>query len=147
MKKFIISLFFILLSFLPKAQTATQIHIDHNNVTYNWRSSGQSGYGLGCFYICVTRTTEPDAKGLYWFYFYAWSNSFYSNGLVASTYITNININAVDINGRQIHLVGPYYFLAYPKTTTFNGYNLAGTMYSPDPQQIFNITWGTVTPY
>lgn len=142
---------FLLLAFLfgftPIKSQELKTHVDRNGYTYDWKLSNKICYGCGAFYACVTRTANPDEKGLYYFYIYFWSKSYYANGGLASTYITNINIYGTDKFGNVSLITGPYYFVAFPKTESFNGYNLAATIYSTDPSQIINITWGQVTAY
>ena len=117
------------------------VHTDRNGLTYNWQLSNQACYGCGSFYLAILRDNIPDEKGVYKLYVYFWSNSFYANGLKASTYITNINIYAVDAQGNKKLLLQPFWFLVKPKTDSFDGYNLIATISTTDPQQIISITY------
>lgn len=139
-------LFFLFSCFQLKAQVM-QTHVDKTGYLYDWKLSNRPCNGCGSFYISVTRTVSPDAKGLYWFYIYFWNNSFYSNGGVASTYIRDIEVYGINKEGERILILKPFYLIIFPKTENFDGYNLGARLFSTNPQQIFSITWGQVIAY
>lgn len=122
------------------------IHIDENNYVYDWNLSNQACYGCGSFFVSVW-DANIYSKGYYTFYVYFWSNSYYANGYAANSYVTGININFASSNGQKTHILGPYYFVALPKSKNFNGYNVAAVLYSTNPKQIINITWNGVVSY
>ena len=82
-------LFILLLSLLPMfsfSQVETESHTE-------W--SIENPYEWGSFYWKVQVTSQPDAEGLYWYYMYFYSNSFFrtkTNGEYdkAITYIKDI---------------------------------------------------------
>lgn len=147
MKKLLIILIVLFSFFSFESKAQTQVHVDRTGYVYDWKLSNQACYGCGSFYVSVERTTYADEKGLYWFYVYFWNNSYYGNGNIASTYVTNINVYGVDVKRGKYLITGPFYFVVLPKTNSFDGYNLAATIYSYDPYQVLNITWGQVTAY
>lgn len=150
MKKCLRNLLLILaFLFNPFSETKAQqqtIHVDENGFVYDWQLSNQTCRGCGSFFVSIWRDNSKINKGYYTFYVYFWSNSYYTNGYAAVSYVSDININFIN-NGQTAHILGPYYFLAYPKSAQFNGYNVAAVLYSSNPKQIINITWGGVVAY
>ena len=136
----------LLFSFEKVEAQQQYIHTDENGYVYNWQLSNQSCYGCGSFYVSVWSDYKLNNRFYYTFYVYFWSNSYYANGYAANSYVTDININFLN-NGQSTHILGPYYFIAMPKSANFNGYNVAATLYSKNPKQIINITWGGVIAY
>lgn len=148
----IYKLIFILILSLSFLQVKSQapagiIHSDRNGMLYDWKLSNQACYGCGSLFLCVLKDKTTNAKGLYQFYVYLWSNSFYANGLKASTYVTNITIFAVNGNGDKTSILNIPYFVAKPKTDIFNGWNLISTVTGADPQQVMQVTWGGIQAY
>lgn len=157
-------LFFPLLSF---SQINTQTHRDYNGKSYDWSPSNKSCLGCASFYVKVERTVLPDINGLYYFYCYFYSNSFYLNGTLAGTYITGLNISFLTENNnnlkskynnsiqsiiqnkkiQSISIVKNSWILVPPKTLNYNGTYLGATLYGGDPNQIINIKWDGVVAY
>ena len=125
----------------------TVVHSDRNGMVYDWKLSNQACYGCGSLYVSILRDSKPNEKGLYYFYVYLWSNSFYANGLKASTYVTNINVYAGNGDGGKTSVLTIPYFVAKPKTDIFSGYNLIATLYGADPTQVWFITWVQIQAY
>jgi hypothetical protein len=136
----------LLLFSFRKAEAQMIVHTDESGFTYNWQLSNQTCYGCGSIYVSVWSDYKLNNKGYYTFYVYFWSNSFYANGYAANSYVSNININFIN-NGLSTHILGPYYIVAVPKSANFDGYNVAAILYSKNPRQIINITWGGVVAY
>lgn len=144
LRNILLGLFFLLNPFYDLKSQQT-IHTDETGYVYDWNLSNQTCYGCGSFYISVWDANIYN-KGYYTFYVYFWSNSFYQNGYAANSYVSNINITFIN-NGQKTHILGPYYFIAVPKSKNFNGFNLAAVLYSTNPKQIININWGGVIAY
>ena len=85
----------------------TQIHVDRTGVMYDWRLSNPACNGCGSFYYAITRTLSPDDLGRYYFYLLIQSNSYYGNGVLATTYIKGFNMDVSLSDGSQVHVIGP----------------------------------------
>jgi len=138
---------FFFLSFNNPQVTNSAIHFDKNGQSYDWRLSNAACNGCGSFYYLINKSIQRDYNDNYYFYVYFWSNSFYGNGVLGSSYINDIRIYYIDNNNNKVLLVGPYYFLALPKNDNFNGYNLGATLWSKDQGMIVYLEWGSVTTY
>ena len=89
MKKFLLTL--ILILGLGQCSSVEAQTVRHKN----WVVENESQWGS--FYWCVTRTTNSDVNGKYWYYVYASSNSLFNrkvNGKYerAITYVRNVNV-------------------------------------------------------
>ena len=146
-KILLIALFLLSFLFFNTTNAQSTIHIDETGYVYDWELSNQTCYGCGSFYVSTWNAPQQSKSGYYTFYVYFWSNSFYANGSAANSYVTNINITFISKNGQKTHILGPFYILAAPKSNNFNGYNLVATLYSNNPKQIINISWGGVIAY
>ena len=133
---------FLLVSSLAHAQGS--IIFDGNN--YNqWIKIGEPACGVGSFYLYVNQYYSQ-ADGLYYYEIYVWSDSYYKNCNPSYTYIKDVVIYVH--NGTNYSNSLSYdYFLASPKTTTFNGWNYLAYVYSGSASQKFKITWSGATPY
>ena len=146
MKKILLILL-LFFCFNVKSQNNVVVHVDKNGTSYNWKQFGQTCNGCPSFFMAVYRTNFPDQKGLYYFYVYFYSNSFYNNGTKCSTYLNNINIYALNESGVSQLILGPFYLLVKPKNEMFDGYNIGATLYSTDPAQVLNINVGQINIY
>lgn len=145
MKKII----FIILIFLSTnfCYSQEQIHVDKTGYSYDWKLSNKACNGCASFYVQICRTKSYAKNGYYTYYVYFYSNSFYANGHIASTYIIDINIFIVDASGYRQKILGPFWVLAPPKSDYSDGVYLGATLYSKDPYQIINVTWGQFSVY
>lgn len=114
-----------------------------------WKQVGRSCAGCGSFFLREYKEPLPDANGVYWTYFYVWSNSYNEKGFIASTFIENINIYAIDFYGRRSEypLVSSQYFLAHPQGEYFDGWNIIAYMYSSLPNQRYVIEFSSINDY
>lgn len=147
-KKILLSFLLLLVFYFPsKLQAQTTIHIDRTGYKYDWALSNEARYGQGSFYLKVERTIFPNEKGYYFFYVYFYSNSFYLNGQLASTYITDVNMYMISPMGYKQQITKPFYVLVPPKSNAFNGVYKGAYLYSTDPKQIIEITWESISAY
>jgi len=125
----------------------TQIHVDRTGVVYDWRLSNSPCNGCGSFYYAITRTPETDIEGKYYYYILAWSNSYYGNGILATTYIQDIDVDVILSDDSENHVLGPFYVIIKPKTTTDDGIVYVGHVWSTEPDIIIKMRWGSVQVY
>ena len=110
---------------------------------YNsWVLSNTSCYGCGSFYVIVTNSGYID--GYYYYDIYLWSNSFYTNGYTANSYIKNMNVYSIDSKNNRINIFNLDYVLVPPKSDFFDGYYYLGYAYSTNANQAIKLTWATV---
>jgi len=144
MLKFLIKISLLFLLLLP-TKVASQSSITLGSSQYNqWIQVGNTCYGCSSFFIKVINTTRPDSKGLYYYDVYLWSNSFYSNGYVGSTYVKNIKVYAKDISGAETFILKLDYALVPPKSDYFNGHYYLAYVYSTSARQIIKIKWDNI---
>lgn len=106
-----------------------------------WVQVGSSCYGCSSFYLMVVNETTPRTDGLYYYNVYLWSNSFYNNGYVSSTYIKTIKIYSKDISGTETFLLKLDYALIPPKSDYFDGVYHLAYLYSYSARETIKITW------
>ena len=112
---------------------------------YNtWILSNPSCYGCSSFYVMVA-SKPVQTNGLYYYDIYMWSNSFYASGYASNTYIKQVNIYAIDFNGRENLMLTFPYLVVPPKSYSFNGYFYVGCVYSQSPEQTIKTTWLNAT--
>lgn len=92
----------------------------------------------------AVNTTYPDKSGLYYYDIYLWSNSFYTNGYAASSYVKNIKIYGVDPYGNETFLFKIDYALVPPKSEYFDGNFYLAYVYSGSAVQTIKITWSDI---
>jgi hypothetical protein len=110
--------------------------------TYNkWVLSNSTCSGCGSFYIMVTNQLYPANDGYYYYDIYLWSNSFYTNGYAASSYVKNIKISILQPNGTYYQVLTLDYALVPPKSMCFNGYFHLAYVYSFSAKQTIKLTW------
>lgn len=111
---------------------------------YNtWVESNTTCAGCGSFYVMIVNEKTKAKDGYYYMYVYLWSNSYYSNGYTASSYIKNINIYFTD-GVRDYPAISFQYALVPPKSEYFNGWYQIAYLYHTYPNQIIKITWSNV---
>jgi len=125
----------------------TGIHLDRQGNEYDWKMSNETCYGCGAFRWAVTRTHKIDEEGKYWFYVLIWSNSFYENGLLTSSYITGMHLHVRTADNLEHHVLGPFWVLAPPKTDLFQGITYAAHVWSYEPEIIVDLLWDKVEAY
>ena len=145
LKKLTIILFFLLFAFTASSQT--MVHVDKMGQSYDWKLSNQACNGCGSFYMRVDRSVYPDQRGLYYFYVYFWSNSFYANGYTANTYITELNFYFIQ-NGTYFFAYNLPYLLVSPSDVKqLSDKNLGAVLYGADNGQIIKLTWKQAIAY
>jgi len=133
----------ILLTLLITVKAQNSITITSNR--YNiWNVSNPPCYGCSSIYVMVVNTKVPDKSGFYFYDIYLWSNSFYTNGYVASSYVKNINFYMVDPHGTQKYILNVDYALVPPKSQYFNGSYYLGYIYSVSAKQTIKLTWSEI---
>ena len=94
MKKFLL----ILLMFFSLSASA-QTKSTYSTINYSdWQLSNEGGYGVPSFYWKVTRSIRTNTLGQYKYDVFFFSNSFYNNGIEASTYVWGLSMNADGYN-------------------------------------------------
>jgi hypothetical protein len=112
----------------------------------NWLISNQTCAGCGSFFIMVVNS-PMQSDGYYYYDVYLWSNSFYSNGFAASSYVKNIKVSIMQPNGVYQKVLDVEYALVPPKSPSFNGYFHVAYVYSFSAQQIIKLNWSSTTPW
>lgn len=105
-----------------------------------WQLSNKSCYGCGSFFVMVVNNPKP-AKGYYYYDIYLWSNSFYTNGYAANTYVKQISVYTLDPEGKEYFIFKMPYVVVAPKSESFNGYFYLGYVYSTSAMQDVKIKW------
>lgn len=141
-KIFFISVF--LFSFFVNANAQTEKYIDSYNY-FQWIQSNNPGCGVGSFYVYVNKYFN-NKNGFYYYEFYVWSNSYYSNCTVSYSFIDDF-ILYIHNGGDYVPVLKLDYYLAAPKSTSFNGWNYITSVYSSNPNQKFKIKWNGVKSY
>jgi hypothetical protein len=118
--------------------------VEFNSSNYNtWIKACEPACGKGSFYLYAHKTYNQ-SNGLYYFQVYVWSDSFYKNCNQAYTYIDNVSIYLSENKKNSLNFD---YFLASPKTASFNGWNYIAYIYSTSANQKFKFEWGSASPY
>ncbi len=143
-KIFLISAVFILSSILNISVAQGEININSSKC-FRWIEVSTQACKKGSFYVYVNRRYNQE-NGFYYFDIYIWSNSYYENCNESSTYIDDVDIY-INSGGRYVPAVNLDYYLAAPKTNSFNGWNYMAYVYSKDPNQLFKIKWSSVSTY
>lgn len=112
---------------------------------FTWVKVDEPACGKGSFYVYVNKYYNT-ADRLYYYEIYIWSDSYYKNCNTSYTYIEDVVLYVHD-NGNYIKALTLDYFLAAPKTGTFNGWNYMAYVYSGSASQKFKIKWDSVSPY
>ena len=106
MKKLLLSLLFVLFSvigfsqyqyqqpYVPNSESTPSINITINQIQNGWARIGNSCAGCPSYWFKITRTQQmhqaEDGQAYYYFYFHFYSNSFYTNGVQAGTYLSQV---------------------------------------------------------
>jgi hypothetical protein len=141
MKKFLLGIVFVLFSFVGYSQT-----VSHQD----WKVENQGQWGS--FYWGVTRTQYPNYQGLYFYYVYFYSNSYFNskadgiNYDKASTYISNVDVvmktYTLDYYGKLIWRGNLLVELPYISCDWNYNPNIYGAWFSsPSPYNKFIITF------
>lgn len=100
MKRLIGALFVLMSLTFAQAQTYEQTSQTQTTVIYtDWRLSNDGCYGCASFYWKVNKTYIPTYQ-TYQYDVCFYSNSFYANGVWASTYVWGLLVN---VDGYYIH--------------------------------------------
>ena len=142
-KKLLITLSIVLCSSNINAQN---FFVVGNGNYSTWNLTNQTCYGCGSFFIMVANNPTP-SNGYFYYDIYFWSNSFYTNGYAANTYIKEINVYAVDPKGRDVPVLYVPYTLVPPKSYSFNGSFYIGYVYSVSPIQTIKISWSSASAW
>lgn len=121
------------LSFVSKSEAQNSVPSTY----IDWQLANQSCYGCASFYWKVNRSYSPEMKS-YKFDIWFSSNSFYTNGGYASTYLTGVYIYS---DGNLISK-DPFWFLFKEQATS----NLS-QFYSMTLNPTITITWQNITIY
>ena len=141
-KKILAITTFLLISSFAQAQEV--VYFDNTN--YNqWIQIGDVACGKASFHLYVNQYYNQ-TDGLYYYEIYVWSDSYYKNCNPSYTYIENVIVYVYDGSVYSNSLSMDYY-LASPKTTTFNGWNYLAYVYSASANQKFKIAWDGANPY
>ena len=80
--------------FYPQPGSVTTINLTDNPVQNGWAIIGSPCSGCASFFYQITRTTQVHLaeNGIYYYYYYFlfFSNSYYTDGLPAPTYLTDV---------------------------------------------------------
>lgn len=80
---------------VPHSNTVATINITLNQVQNGWARQGQACAGCPSYWYQVLVSQQPiqAEDGLYYYYYYFnfFSNSHYTNGVQASTYLSQVN--------------------------------------------------------
>lgn len=128
MKKILIALF-LLFSLATQAQSSGQ----SNSATYiDWQLSNQGCNGCASFYWEVGRTIQPSEDGYYTFDVWFYSNSSYSDGTWAPTYLYGVSL-----------FVDGYLFNSTPVWAVFKNYYTPSTLRfkTTNPNPLIQLTW------
>lgn len=137
-KKILAVAAFMLISLAAQSQGSLTI----NSTNYNkWVQVCNTACGKGSFYVYVNKYYNQTDK-YYYYEIYVWSESYYKNCTSAYTYIDEVKIYA---NNIQVLILD--YYLASPKTDTFNGWNYMAYVYSSKENETIKITWDSISPY
>jgi hypothetical protein len=143
-KIFLTGIFVVLSIVFNKANAQSEQYINSSNY-YTWIQTCNPDCGKGSFYTYVNRYYNQNS-GYYYFEIYIWSNSYYKNCNEAYTYIDDVVIY-VESKGNYTSVLKLDYYLASPKTATFNGWNYMAYVYSTNPNQKFKIKWSSISAY
>jgi hypothetical protein len=125
------------------AKSQNSIAIGPSN--YNrWILSNNTCSGCGSFYVMVVNQAYPANDGYYYYDVYLWSNSFYTNGFAASSYVKNIKLSLLQPNGTYMQVLALDYALVPPKSAYFNGYFHLAYAFSYSARQTIKITWSDI---
>jgi hypothetical protein len=85
-------------AFFPAPGTVEVINITPNQIKNGWGQVGNECAGCPSFFYQVSRTKQvyqaEDGIYYYYYYFHFFSNSYYSDGSIATTYLTNVDFIA-----------------------------------------------------
>lgn len=127
--------------------TMAQNSVLISNYNYNtWLLSNNTCSGCGSFFVMVVNNPIP-SNGYYYYDIYFWSNSFYTNGFAANTYIKPVNIYIINPEGVAVPVLNFTYAVVPPKSASFNGYFYVGYVYSMSSMQKIKISWSNVSAW
>lgn len=146
MKKLLLTFVFIIFSLFTFSQTTPNPNVPKTNVTHNsvhngWAKWGNSCAGCAGLYYRIDRINQPvyenDGNYYYYFYFYFYSDSYYSNGQLASTYLRGVNFYIGDT-----FIFNLDYLLIPPKQSYYGGW-----IKTTDPNALVRFTWDSISVY
>ena len=128
--------------FVPSPDTISLINITISPYQRNgWAQNGKTCAGCPSYYYKIMRSEfkypGEDGSYYYYFYFYFYSNSFLSNGVQTSTYLSNINFFANNISVCKIE-----YILLEPKKVIYVAW-----IRSVDPKTIVSFYINNINVY
>lgn len=145
MKKILLIFLFSILSLFAFSQVIPDPNVPKTNVTNNIYYNGWAKWGNTCsgcvgLYYRIDRINHPiyeNGSYYYYFYIYFYSDSYYSNGQKASTYLTNVNF-----------FIGDYFllnieYILIPSETSY----YAAYIKSVNPSSAVRFTWDNATIY
>ena len=136
MKKLII-LLCILLPIFGFSQNAYDRQLQSEVAYTNWKQEYPGGNGLPSFYWMITRSHNSDGMGRYFYKIYFFSNSRYSNGAQAGTYIVGIMIY---VNGYVFQPEVGKRWIMFKET-----YQPSGFSFWASPNSTVAITWDNIS--
>jgi hypothetical protein len=141
---FLTGVLIIVSTFFKNSNAQGEQHIGPTK--YNkWIQVSRSDCGKGSFYIYVNKSFDRNDM-LYYFDVYIWSDSYYKDCSVSHTYIDNVVI-FVENFGKYDRSLSLDYYLAAPKSNSFNGWNHMAFIYSAKSSQEFKIKWDLISTY
>lgn len=81
--------------YVPDSKSTPTINITLNQIQNGWARTGNPCAGCPSYWCQITRTQQmhvaEDGIFYYYYYFHLFSNSFYTNGVQAGTYLSQVN--------------------------------------------------------
>lgn len=139
MKKLLL-IFLLFFAQLSIAQNHT--HIDYTSYYYDWVMMTEQ---TGSAYIKVIRSDNLYKVG-YQYQVLIFSNS-YKNGYLTSTYFTNMKLYIQEYNHPVKYIYRLNYILIQPKTSQFNGVNVAFSFYNYCGNLRVQVRWDKMIAY
>lgn len=140
MKKILIFFVLFMLAFsnVSEAQSAYygKVQAEQTEVYLPWRLTNDGCFGCASFYWLVNRTYLP--TGNYKFEIWFYSNSYYTNGVWASTYVQGLYFN---VDGYNLYN-DPSWLLFKDKYTSG-----LSTFYTVNPYPVIKMTWSSMRVY
>jgi len=96
MKKFLLIISFLLVSFIGFSQNPAEIHFPNNG--YSWQQVGNSCSGCSSFFIGAVKSEYPNEFGNFRYTIYLQTNSRDLNGQLRLTHISGIRYTYYDVN-------------------------------------------------
>lgn len=125
-----------------------KVHKDIKGHTYEWTTSNKTCNGCASFYHKIMRDEKRDKHGLYYtYYVYFYNNSFYKNGVLASTYIKDIKIYRIYPGKFKKLAFEAEYILIPSKSDDWDGVMFVAAFTSRFARQVIEIAWEELIVY